>query len=116
MPTFVWLLIPNAAAPLLKNPYTLLMTVCAEAEKAVDSVMLAIRVPYARMASMSGHVLVVQVRFLGRSWSRRYPDPARLRSPQAMSELLSDPLKEWAVRGRATSASMLSANVGAANT
>jgi hypothetical protein len=85
------------------------MQVCAEAETAIDKVMHAISVPYARMVFIEGKVLVVEVRFLGRAWSRRYPDPEQLRSAPVMRELLADPLKEWAVRGRATSASMLGA-------
>jgi hypothetical protein len=84
------------------------MQVCEDAENAVDRVMQALAIPYARMVSMEGDVMLVQVRFLGRAWSRRYQDPERLRAPGVMGEILSDPLKEWAVRGRATTSSVLS--------
>ena len=91
------------------SPYTSYMQVCAEVLKTVDEVMQPIAVHYARTAFMEGDVLVVEVRFLGRSWVRRCPDPERLSSLRFMREILADPLKEWAVRGLAMNASMLRA-------
>jgi hypothetical protein len=98
-----------ASQSLLELRKLSIMQVCQDAENAVDRVMQALAVPYARMVSMQGDELVVEVRFLGRGWSRRYHDPERLRAPRVMGEILSDPLKEWAVRGRATTSSILNA-------
>jgi hypothetical protein len=77
---------------------------CEQVENAVDVVMRAIAVPYSRTVHFKSDSVTVEVKFLGRTWSRCYKDPAQLQSSAAIGALVTDPLKEWAVRGRSFAA------------